>query len=129
MTRGRTGPEVSPPCRTIVRREGGEAVAALVWAADGEGTMQILHVGVAPEHRRRGHATALLAAAAEEAREHCAAGGVPLRRLWCVARQADHVAMRAVLTMAGYQHLATVAALFPGEVPGQDGLVYVRTFD
>jgi ribosomal protein S18 acetylase RimI-like enzyme len=102
----------------------GRVVAELHWLP-GAGEAQIVRLHTHPDHRRQGHATALLDSLTAAANNDCH----PLRRLWCVVRQREHVAARAVLTMNGYGHLATIETLYPGDDAGQDGLVYVRTFD
>jgi GNAT superfamily N-acetyltransferase len=115
-------------CQTIRMTEGDQAVGTAVWHAAtdaNDGVVQILDFNIAEPHRRQGYGKRLMAAVATETLAYHRGRKVAPRRLWVLLRQKRHVIARAFFASQGFTHIATVKDLLTGE----DGLVYIRTFD
>jgi GNAT superfamily N-acetyltransferase len=114
--------------QTIRMTEDGKPVGAATWHAaqdTDDGVVQIVEFQIAQPMRRRGHGKRLLAAMVQQWTAYHAARKTPLRSAWLLLRHKRHVIARAFFLSQGFNHIATIKDLLEGE----DGLVYVRTFN
>jgi ribosomal protein S18 acetylase RimI-like enzyme len=120
-------PAEQPFIQRINLREGTATIATAQWHTAGglEGVAQLLDLSVVPEHRRKGHGSALLSAFVEQTRLYGRAAGIPTRRLWVSVEQKTQVNARAFLTRHGFHHVATIHEL----LAKQDALVYLLALD
>jgi len=116
-----------PFIQRIELREGATTIATAHWHTTGgqEGVVQLLDLSVVPEHRRKGHGSALMAAFKEQAALYGKTAGIPTRRLWVSVEQKTQVNARAFLTRHGFHHVATIREL----LAKQDALVYLLSLD
>ena len=105
----------------------GEVVGVARWhAPEGvDGILQIADLHIEGAHQRQGHGSALLNKVYAEAKALFATLNVKPRRAWLIIEQKRHVIARAFLSRHGFQHVATMTALYRG----QDGMIYQRSFD
>jgi GNAT superfamily N-acetyltransferase len=115
-------------CQTIRMTEGDQIVGTAIWHAatdTHDGVVQILDFSIVKPHCRQGYGKRLMAAVVTETLAYHRARKVAPRRLWVLLRQKRHIIARAFFASQGFTHIGTVKDLLTGE----DGLIYIRTFD
>jgi GNAT superfamily N-acetyltransferase len=125
---------LSPPIPTkktdalftqIIHMLDGRELGRAMWAATGDGAVQILELWVDPSCRRAGIGRRLFRAMVENAREFHKLRDEKLRRLWIGVGHKSHIVGRSFLTSEGF-HLITSTG---GLLMDQDLLIYVKSLD
>ena len=104
----------------------GAAIAHATWFSTGtDGQLQLLHIEVEHDQRRRGVGTKLFKLMVKEADAFFRARGQRLRRVFTNAEQKTHIVFRAFLTKQGFHHTSTLTNV----CKKQDVMVYLLGLD
>ncbi len=120
-------PSASSFLQEIRLTDSARVVGRAVWhAPEGQnGAVQIVHLLVDSNWRRRDMGSRLLQAIVEQATAHHQLRNLRLRRVWACVEQKNQVLARAFLTRHGFHHVSTIERL----LEDQDGLIYVKSLD
>jgi GNAT superfamily N-acetyltransferase len=118
-------PAGEPFTQAVALRDGGKTLAKAVWNCSGstDGVIQLVSLFVATPLRRQGHATRLLEAVIDQARQYMKRRGLKLRQVWYGVEQKSQVDGRAFLMHNNFHHVGTIADL----LKGQDLLIYKKS--
>lgn len=106
--------------------DAGATIAHATWFSTGvDGQLQLLHLEVAPDQRRRGVGTKLFTLLKKEADLFFRSRGQRLRRIFCYAAHRDDIVFRGWLTRQGFHPTNTMTNV----LKKQDVMIYLLGCD